>query len=104
MIIEEQVTTRIDLQKAKDKKCFSKYNWLNKDSIELTSMSDTGRPVITALNNNGEKILFFNDFTAMNTVTKKTGKWDCPELMTDETVLADVTKLPQSPVDILKKY
>jgi hypothetical protein len=99
LILEQ--SSRIDLKKAIDTKCIAKYTWIKPDSVKLGRLKD-GRDVIAANNTKGEPILFFNDFSVLNTTTKAQAKWECE--IPDETLVGTITVKPISPSDIINKY
>jgi hypothetical protein len=99
LVLEQ--SSRIDLKKALDTGCFSKYNWIKPGSAKPERLTD-GRDVIAAENTKGDTILFFSDFSVMNNRTKQQGRWEC--VIPDETLIGTITVKPISPSDIINKY
>lgn len=99
-IILEQ-SSRIDLNKAFEAGCISKYEWIKPESIKVDRLND-GRDVIAAKNLKGENILFFNDFSVMNYDTKARAKWEC--VIPDKTLIGKAKIKPLTPSDIINKY
>lgn len=99
LVLEQ--SSRVDLKKALEKGCISKYNWIKPGSARFERLTD-GRDVIAAENTKGEPIRFFSDFSVMNNVTKQQGRWEC--VIPDETLLGKAAVKPLTPTDIINKY
>ena len=99
LILEQ--SSRIDLKKAVEVGCISKYKWIKPDTIIVDRLND-GRDVIAAENLKGEPIRFFNDFSVINNVTKVQGRWEC--VIPDETLIGKAKMKPLTPTDIINKY
>ena len=99
LIIEQ--SSRIDLNKAFETGCISKYKWIKPETIQVGKLKD-GRDVIAAENTKGEQIRFFSDFSVLNTNTKVQAKWECT--IKDPNVLGKIAVKSLTPTDVINKY